>query len=110
MNLLPLSFEELLKSGAREDVWRAVLEGGYPRIHDRNLAADRRVGDYLATYAQRDVRPVLNVTDLDAFIAFVRLAAGRTGQELNLSTLGADAGVSHDTARSWISALGTSFR
>lgn len=109
LNLLPLSFEELLRFGARQDLWRVVWEGGYPRIHDRNLAADLWLGDYLATYVQRDVRQVLNVTDLDAFTTFVRLAAGRTGQELNLSTLGADAGVSHNTARSWISVLETSF-
>ncbi len=109
LNLLPLSFEELLRFGPREEVWRVVWEGGYPRIHDRNLAADLWLGDYLATYVQRDVRQVLDVTDLDAFTTFVRLAAGRTGQELNLSTLGADAGVSHNTARSWISVLETSF-
>ena len=109
LNLLPLSFEELLRFGARRDLWRVVWEGGYPRIHDQKLAADLWLADYLATYVQRDVRQVLNVTDLDAFTAFVRLAAGRTGQELNLSTLGADAGVTHNTARSWISVLETSF-
>lgn len=63
----------------------------------------------MATYVQRDVRQVLNVTDLDAFTSFVRLAAGRTEQELNLSGLGADAGISHNTARSWISVLERSF-
>jgi len=45
------------------------------------------------------------VGDLRAFTAFLRLAAGRTAQELNLSTLGADAGVSYNTIRTWISVL-----
>jgi uncharacterized protein len=109
LNLLPLSFDELLRFGPRDDLWKVVWEGGYPRIHDRGLEADTWLTDYVATYVQRDVRQVVNVTDLDAFTSFVRLAAGRTGQELNQSGLGADAGISHNTARSWISVLETSF-
>ena len=83
--------------------------GAYPRIHDQRVPAGRWLADYVSTYLQRDVRQVLNVVDLSAFTTFLRLAAGRTGQELNLSTLGADAGVSHNTARSWLSVLEASF-
>lgn len=105
LNLLPLSFDELTHLGVRDDLWRVVWEGGYPRIHDRSLPPGEWLADYVATYVQRDVRQVLDVTDLDGFTAFVRLAAGRTGQEVNLSSLGGDAGVSHNTARSWLSVL-----
>jgi len=49
------------------------------------------------------------VGDLEAFRRFVLLCAGRAGQILNLSALGNDAGVSHETARRWISMLETSF-
>lgn len=69
----------------------------------------RWLTDYIRTYVERDVRQIANVADLSAFSAFLRLAAGRTGQELNLSQLGADAGVSHNTARSWLSVLEASF-
>jgi len=55
------------------------------------------------------LRQVLNVTDLDAFTTFLRLMAGRTPCELNLSALGSDAGISHNTARAWVSVLQTSF-
>jgi len=109
LHLLPLSLDELLRFGPREHVWEVVWAGAYPRIHDRGIEADRWLADYLATYIQRDVRQALQVTDLDAFTAFLRLMAGRTAQELNLSALGADAGVTHNTARSWISVLETSF-
>lgn len=37
------------------------------------------------------------------------LCAGRTGQLLNLSSLGEEAGVSHNTSREWISVLEASF-
>jgi predicted AAA+ superfamily ATPase len=86
-----------------------VWTGGYPRIHDRRLNASEWLADYATTYVQRDVRQVLNVGDLDAFTRFLRLAATRTAQELNLSTLGGDAGVSHNTVRAWLSVLEASF-
>lgn len=110
LNLLPLSLEEVRRFDSwPADLWTTVWTGGYPRIHDRWLAPDLWLTDYLATYVQRDVRQVVNVTDLDAFTAFLKLAAGRTGQELNLSSLGADVGVSHNTVRAWTSVLEASF-
>lgn len=109
LHLLPTSLDELVRFGPRENLWEVVWAGGYPRIHDHGLAPDRWLADYVTTYVQRDVRQVLEVTNLDAFTTFLRLLAGRTGQELNLSALGNDAGVTHVTVRSWISVLEESF-
>jgi predicted AAA+ superfamily ATPase len=110
LQLLPPSLEELRAFPSRsEDLVQTLWTGAYPRIHDRGVPPARWLSDYVATYVQRDVRQVTNVTDLAAFMTFVRLAAGRTGAELNFSALGADAGVSHNTARSWLSVLETSF-
>jgi predicted AAA+ superfamily ATPase len=64
---------------------------------------------YVATYVERDVRQVLNVQDLTTFQRFLRLCAGRTGQMLNLSALAGEAGVSHSTARAWLSVLESSY-
>jgi predicted AAA+ superfamily ATPase len=63
----------------------------------------------VSTYVQRDVRQIVNVGDLESFAGFLRLSAGRTAQELNLSALGGDAGISHNTARAWLSVLEASF-
>lgn len=110
LNLLPLGFDEVRRfADPPTDLWTAVWTGGYPRIHDRGLEASAWLTDYTATYVQRDVRQVLQVTDLDAFTVALRLAAGRTACELNLSGLGADAGVTHNTIRAWLSVLETSF-
>jgi hypothetical protein len=110
LTLLPCSYDELQRfPSAPDDVWDAVLLGGYPRIHDQSIPASRWLSDYVTTYIQRDVRQVLHVGDLVSFTMFARLAAGRTATELNLSQLGADAGVSHHTARQWLSVLETSF-
>lgn len=108
--LLPPSLDELALFGELPtDLWSVLVVGSYPRIFDRQLEPSTWLGDYAATYIQRDVRQVLNVTDLGAFTTFLELAAGRTACELNVSSLGNDAGITHPTARSWLSVLETSF-
>lgn len=110
LTLLPPSLDEVHRfADPPEGLLETLWTGAYPRIFDRGLDAGQWLADYIATYVQRDVRQVLNVTDLDAFSLFLRLAAGRTGTELHLSRLGADAGVAHNTIRSWISVLEASF-
>ncbi len=64
---------------------------------------------YTAAYVERDVRQILQVQDLNAFQHFVRLCAGRSAQILNLSSLATDCGVTHNTAKAWISVLETSY-
>lgn len=110
LHLLPPGFDELARFDAPP---RGLLEvlwtGAYPRIHDRGIPADVWLRDYFATYVERDVRSLRNVTDLEAFSAFVRMAAGRTATETNLSALAGDAGVRHNTVRAWLSVLEASF-
>ncbi len=87
-----------------------VLHAGfYPRIHQRGVDTMRWLADYDRTYVERDVRSLLNVGDLTLFRDFLRLCAGRNAQLLNLTSLGNDCGVTHETARRWISVLEASF-
>lgn len=86
-----------------------LLKGFYPRIHDKKLDPSQALADYFATYVERDLRQLTAVHDLQRFERFVRLCAGRSGQLLNLVSLGNDAGVSQSTARAWIDLLQTSF-
>ena len=55
------------------------------------------------------MRDIVNVGDVETFSRFLRLCAGRCGQLTNLSALAADCGVSHATARRWLSILEASF-
>jgi uncharacterized protein len=91
------------------DLFELLVRGFYPRVHDRDLLAREWLGYYYRTYVERDVRTVTNVGDLETFGRFVRLCAGRCGQLLNLSSLAVDAGVTHTTARRWLSILEASF-
>jgi len=110
LHLLPLAIDELGRfADAPGDLFETLFSGGFPRIHDQAIPPGRWIGDYVQTYLQRDVRRLLAIGDLEALHTFMRLLAGRTAQELNLSGLGADAGVSHNTARSWLSVLEASF-
>jgi len=109
LRLLPLSLGELKALGPLPETDRLLHAGLYPRIHDQRLDPSQALGDYLETYVERDVRQLLEVRNLTEFQRFVRLCAGRTGQLLNLQSLGNDAGVSHTTARSWLGVLEASF-
>jgi len=108
--LLPPSLGELLAfPNAPEDLFSVLCQGAYPRIFDQNIPAHQWLADYITTYVQRDVREVVNVGDLQTFSSFLKLCAGRTAQEINLSAIGGDTGVSYNTVRSWLSVLETSY-
>ena len=112
LRLLPFTLAEALRTqppGKKLDLAQTILTGFYPRIHDQHLNPTQALADYFATYVERDLRQLVAVHDLQRFERFVRLCAGRTGQLVNLSSLGNDAGVSHATARAWIDLLQTSF-
>lgn len=64
---------------------------------------------YISTYIERDVRQIKNIENLNSFSNFLQLCAGRTGQVVNLNSLATDAGISPNTAKSWLSVLETSY-
>jgi hypothetical protein len=114
VHLLPFSLSELLET-APSDVNRfdqipplrdappftlewILRQGLYPAIHDMQIEVTDWMSSYYRTYVERYVRDTLAVGDLETFSRFIRFCAGRSGQILNLSSLGADAGVSHTTA------------
>ena len=113
IQLLPLSNAELHRAGLqRKTMQEATWAGGYPALFDRR----RRIGNpgqwlgaYTSTYIERDVRQVLGVVNLSLFRRFVLMCAARSGQLLNLSALAADCGISHTTARSWLTVLEASY-
>ena len=109
LQLLPLSIEELGSAGIVSDIDSLILHGFYPRIYDAGLNPTQALGDYLQTYVERDIRQLINVKDLALFEKFVKLCAGRVGQLLNLQSLGNDVGISHTTARSWLTLLEASY-
>ncbi len=109
LKLLPFSLAERQRTGASDTLNDILFSGFYPRIHDQGLDPRQALGDYFETYVERDVRRIGEIRNLSSFRLFVRLCAGRVGQLANLSSLGADAGVSHTTARGWLTVLEASY-
>jgi uncharacterized protein len=108
--LLPLSIDELTLAGkAPLTLDDYLFSGGYPRLYDQKIDPPDFYPSYLSTYIERDIRQIKNVTDLNLFERFIRLCAGRIGGLLNLSSLASDCGVSHTTARAWLTLLETSY-
>jgi len=106
LTLLPFSFNELESPGVLPDSLESLLyTGAYPRIYDKGLPPSEWYANYVTTYLERDVRAVKQITDLDQFQRFLKMCAGRAGQILNLTSLGNDCGITHNTARSWLSVL-----
>ncbi len=108
--LLPLSLEELQGAHQLPATLNALLfTGGYPRLYEKHLTPTHWLADYVETYLERDVRLMKNVGDLSTFHKFIRMCAARSGQLLNLSALANDCGITHNTAKAWLSVLETSF-
>jgi uncharacterized protein len=110
IELLPFSISELGRAGvAPPDLDATMFTGGYPPLYDRDLSPGLWIPAYVTAYIERDVRQLLKVQDLDTFQRFLRLCAGRSGHMVNLSSLATDCGVTHNTAKAWISILEASY-
>jgi hypothetical protein len=107
LHLLPFSFAELPPGG--ESYESLIFKGQYPRIYDRGIDPTDFYPAYIQTYVERDVRLIKNIGDINAFIQFSQLCAGRIGQILHYSALASDAGISSNTARAWLSILESSY-
>ncbi|HEU64998.1 MAG TPA: ATP-binding protein [Chlamydiae bacterium] len=110
-HLLPLSLEELKKSKYKplSNLEKLLFTGFYPRIYDKKLDAKEWYSNYLYTYVERDIRTIKNIKDIGTFQRFLKMLAARCGQLLDLTSIGNDCGISHNTARDWINILEASF-
>lgn len=110
LKLLPFSCSELQSNNIRKkSVDEEIFTGSYPRIYDKNIAPIDFYPYYIQTYIERDVRQLKQIGDLNRFILFLKMCAGRIGQLLNLSSLANECGIAQSTAQSWISILEASY-
>ena len=107
--LLPFSIREIASEAKDMTLDEMMWKGFYPRIHEERLNATDALSFYVDTYLNRDIREVENIRNLRVFSIFLRLAAGRTGQVLNVSSLADDAGISPKVASDWLSHLEASY-
>ena len=91
------------------EMFERIWKGGMPG-HRSGRYKDRDVfySSYIQTYVNRDVTDMIPGVDKLLFADFIRAAACRAGQMLNVHEIAQDVGVSDDTARRWLLVLETS--
>lgn len=109
LHLLPLTLPEVTSVGPLPALEAVLWRGQYPALWATAMPAGLWMADYVSTYVERDVRQLVNVRDLSSFQRFLRMCAARTAQTVNLSALGADCGITVNTAKAWLSALEASY-
>ena len=85
-----------------ERIWHGAMPG-----HRSGKFTDRDVfyGSYIQTYIDRDVTDMIPGVDKLLYADFIRAAACRVGQMLNIHDIAQDVGVSDDTAKRWLTVM-----
>ena len=88
------------------EIYTRIWNGSMPGLVSGKFS-DRDVfySSYLQTYIDRDVKDQVQLADPLLFRDFVRAAACRAGQMLNVHDIAQDVGVSDDTAKRWLTVL-----
>lgn len=88
------------------EIYERIWQGSLPallggKFTNRNIY----YSSYLQTYIARDVRDEIEGVSEIQFLDFIRAAACRTGQLLNIHSIATDVGVSDQTAKRWLEVL-----
>lgn len=88
-----------------------VFRGSLPKVYDLPLdLVHDYLGSYVRTYIERDIRLLADVSDVQQFGRFFRLAGALTAREINFSQLGREIGISPQTSRRWLDLLQATFQ
>jgi predicted AAA+ superfamily ATPase len=104
LELDTLSVQEIVDSELSPETY--FLRGGYPELW-KNPQLDQKqfFQDYVQTYIERDLRRILDVSNLRAFDRFIRSTAFRVSNLVNFSDLTRDAAITSATGKNWYFAL-----
>lgn len=101
--------EKVKKAGMKyRALFDIIWSGGMPALHAGKINPNTFYSSYVKTYIERDVRDLTQVGDELKFLKFMAVAAGRTGQMLNYTSMAGDISVSVPTVERWISILSAS--
>jgi predicted AAA+ superfamily ATPase len=106
---LPLSCQEVYRYQADFDRKELILSGFYPEVIAKKRNPKLWFSSYIRTYIERDIRQIKQIENSLLFQKFIRLCAGRIGQQLNIVSLSTDCGINVRTAQSWLSILESTY-
>lgn len=95
-----------LSSASATEMYERIWKGGMPGLASGKYK-DRDVfySSYISTYIDRDVSDMVDGIDKLIFADFIRAAACRAGQMLNIHDIASDVGVGDETAKRWLTVL-----
>ena len=106
LEMEPLAYSEAKAAHPDLTVEEFLVRGGFPELYaDREIDARGFLQSYVATYLERDLRQLLEVSSLRDYERFLRASALRSAQLLNRSDLARDIGVVGSTLASWLGVL-----
>lgn len=89
-------------NGMFDRVFKGTMPG---HISGKYTNRDVFYSSYLQTYLERDVSEMIDGVDKVRFLDFIRAAACRAGQQLNVHAIASDVGIADDTASRWLEVL-----
>jgi predicted AAA+ superfamily ATPase len=108
------SFQLYPDFSEREKIYQYYLKfGGYPALVDDRLTDDDRFDwllNYVRTYLERDIRDLVDFKLLEPFVKIQKISSQLTGQQLNYTQLGKEAGISSKTALRFMQYLEISYQ
>ena len=111
-NLLPFSLSEMTSANLLgDDAYRLIHQGLYPPLHDpeKHFIPYDWFESYIDTYLERDVKDLINPSNLSVFRKFIQVCAVHSGQLLSMESIASSVGVSAPTIKSWLSILEKSY-
>lgn len=98
--------EKTYKSADIKEIYERIWRGSMPAlVSGRYSRWNVYYSGYLQTYIDRDINDQIKVSDPLVFRDFIRAAACRVGQLLNIHDIAGDVGVTDDTAKRWLRVL-----
>ena len=106
LHLETLSAQEIRESEAALEVENYLWKGGFPEIWSNpNINVNDFFESYIRTYIEKDLKQIIEVSNLRAFQKLIKVLAIRVGQLINYSDIAKDIGISDVTVKKWIHAL-----
>lgn len=89
-----------------DGIYKRIWNGGMPGfISGKFTDRDVYYSSYIQTYIERDVSELIRGVDKFLFQDFIRSAASRVGEVMNLHAIASDVGINDDTAKRWLQVL-----
>jgi predicted AAA+ superfamily ATPase len=94
-----------ISNNSKISIWEIIFKGGYPEIWVEGILPQLYYPSYIQSFIEKDIRQLINVKNLFLYQQFIKLAATRSGQEWNNSSIAMELGIDSKTVSSWISYL-----